>query len=94
MTLADWLRAPEEASPERQCCYSERARLIWELAECILTSRQYKALVLRYREDLTLEQTGRLMGIGVPAVHGLEERAIARLRAGLQVLGIRDSHSI
>ncbi len=29
MTLADWLRAPEEASPERQCCYSERARLIW-----------------------------------------------------------------
>lgn len=56
-----------------------------------LPPRQRAALVLRYFEDLTEEQTAQVMGIRTGTVKSLSHHAIARLRAEL---GPRAGHEL
>lgn len=93
MTWADLLRDPDDG-PEQRCRCRERERLIWALASCMLTKRQHRVLELRYRDEMTLDEIGRRMGIGVPAVHALHARAIQTLRHGMDILGIHHSGEI
>jgi RNA polymerase sigma-70 factor (ECF subfamily) len=57
---------------------------LWEAPE--LTDAQRQVLILRFREDLALEEVARRMGLTVSAVKGLQARGLARLRQRLAVL--------
>ncbi|MCD4523418.1 SigE family RNA polymerase sigma factor [Nocardioides sp. cx-173] len=56
-------------------------RLSLEQALARLTTRQRTVLVLRYFEDLTEVQTGRVLGIGSGTVKSITRQALARLRS-------------
>ena len=55
-------------------------RLTLEQALARLTTRQRTVLVLRFFEDLTEVQTGRVLGIGSGTVKSITRQALARLR--------------
>lgn len=45
-------------------------------------------LALRHDHDLSFEEIGREMGISKPAAFKLHERAVARLRISLELMGV------
>ena len=82
-TLDDWLSAPSEGDLEIQFIHSvdlERARQALRL----LAADQREVLVLRFVEELGLQETAEIMGKNVGAIKSLQFRAISRLR---QILG-------
>jgi RNA polymerase sigma-70 factor (sigma-E family) len=62
---------------------TERSALVPMLAR--LPVRQRQVLVLRYFEDLSIEQTAQLLGCTTGAVKSYTARALSRLRAQLTV---------
>ena len=55
-------------------------RLTLDAALRLLTPRQRTVLVLRFYEDLTEVETGRILGIGAGTVKSTTREALARLR--------------
>jgi RNA polymerase sigma-70 factor (sigma-E family) len=72
-------RAPNTATPEY---VSEERDLVWS-AILRLPHRQRAAIVLRYYEDQSEEQTGQILRCSTRAVNALVSRAMASLRASL-----------
>lgn len=66
----------DATGPERS--YEERDAL--KIALATLPERQRCAVVLRYLEDLSEQQTAEIMNTSVPAVKSLVQRAMATLR--------------
>jgi RNA polymerase sigma-70 factor, ECF subfamily len=60
----------------------ERAMVLWEAVQA-LPARQRAVLVLRFHEDLTEAEVGRLLGLPLGTVKSLGHRALARLRERL-----------
>ncbi|MFG2038453.1 SigE family RNA polymerase sigma factor [Dactylosporangium sp. NPDC048998] len=57
---------------------ADRDAVVWALAE--LPVRQRQVVVLRYFEDLSVEQTAELLGCTTGTVKSYASRALARLR--------------
>jgi RNA polymerase sigma-70 factor (ECF subfamily) len=82
-TLDDWLSTPSEGDLEVQFIHSvdlERARQALRM----LAPDQREVLILRFVEELDLQETAAIMGKNVGAIKSLQFRAISTLR---QILG-------
>ena len=69
-------------SPEDRAIRGDEARQIWQLVER-LPPAQRTAMILRFREDLSLRTVARMMGRSEPAVKQLIFRAVRELRSEL-----------
>lgn len=70
--------APDAAAESR-----DTAGNLWDQAKARLSPRQYEALWLRLGEDLSVQETARVMGITAPHVKILVFRAKRALRKGV-----------
>jgi RNA polymerase sigma-70 factor (ECF subfamily) len=81
--LDDWLSIPSEGDLEVQFIHSvdlERARQALRM----LAADQQEVLILRFVEELDLQEVAEIMGRNVGAIKSLQFRAISTLR---QILG-------
>ncbi len=67
------------ASPERQLAAREQLEAVWSAAEGF-SSQQRAAFVLRFAEEMTLEEVARAMGLEVGTVKSHLARAVGALR--------------
>jgi RNA polymerase sigma-70 factor (sigma-E family) len=76
-----WLRRQPRDEPPARLAYDPDDRAaVWRALER-LPYRQRAAIVLRYYEDLSVEQTGEALGCSTRAANSLLARAMAELRA-------------
>ena len=78
-----WLVQRETESPTSR---TEDHDLLWRALRA-LPQRQRAAVVLRYYEDLSEEQTGDALGCSARAVNALVSRAMATLRTRIEKEG-------
>ncbi|MEZ4670074.1 MAG: sigma-70 family RNA polymerase sigma factor [Anaerolineae bacterium] len=84
-TLEEWIPAASEDGPEikfMRTMRMEHARKALQM----LVAEQQEVLILRFGQDLSLEETADLMGKSVSAVKSLQFRAVDRLRQLLDVV--------
>lgn len=67
---------------EETVLVGEELRQVWRLVDGLPTA-QRMAMILRFREDLSLNTVGAMMGRSEPAVKQLIFRAVQRLRSEL-----------
>lgn len=82
-----WEAAPEdlvsnEPSPAHVLEQSERADTLWARARRVLSAREYEVLWLRFGEEMSTEETARIMGLTKIHVKVLVHRARHRLSKG------------
>lgn len=78
-TLDDWISAPADEQPEVQflaAVSTQRA----QNAVRMLAAEQQEVLVLRFGQQLTLQETADIMGKSVSAIKSLQWRAVETLR--------------
>lgn len=71
--------AGTELSPREQMARKETRTGIWDTARAVLPERQYTAVVLFYREDCTVNEVARIMGLTQTYVKVLLHRARKKL---------------
>lgn len=75
-----WTEIPEDTmetgpSPAQAAESRERTEGIWERARAVLSQREFEILWLRYAEELSIEETARLVGLTQTHVKVLVFRA-------------------
>ncbi len=85
--VANLLSTLEDTNSPDPVSLAERRGLLDSLAEAIshLSEREKLLLALYYKEELTMREISRVMGVSESRVCQLHTRAILRLRAQLQV---------
>ena len=78
-TLDEWIPASSEDNPETEFMRSARVEHA-RTALQKLVAEQQEVLILRFGQDLSLEETADLMNKSVSAVKSLQFRAVERLR--------------
>jgi RNA polymerase sigma factor for flagellar operon FliA len=78
--LAEMIAGPADLDPLHIFLVRERRQL---LAEAIsqLPAREQQVLALYYQEELTMKETGEVLGVGESRVSQIHSLAVARLRA-------------
>lgn len=71
--------ASQELSPAHALEQTERAENLWARARAVLSAREYEVLWLRVGEELSTEETARIMGLTKIHVKVLVHRARQRL---------------
>jgi RNA polymerase sigma-70 factor (ECF subfamily) len=74
--------ASDEPSPIRQLEQQERSDNLWSRARRVLNQREFEVLWLRFGEDLSTEETARVVGLTQIHVKVLVHRARQRLMKG------------
>ena len=74
--------ASDEPSPVRQLEQQERSDNLWSRARRVLSQREFEVLWLRFGEDLSTEETARVVGLTQIHVKVLVHRARQRLMKG------------
>ncbi len=84
--LADMIAGPSDLDPLHIFLERERRQL---LAKAItqLPPREQQVLALYYQEELTMKETGEVMGVGESRVSQIHSLAVARLRTILAEMG-------
>ncbi len=84
--LADMIPGPGELDPLHIFLESERKAM---LAKAIaqLPPREQQVLALYYQEELTMKETGAVLGVGESRVSQIHSLAVARLRTILSEMG-------
>ncbi len=84
--LADMIAGPSELDPLHIFLERERRQM---LAKAItrLPPREQQVLALYYQEELTMKETGEVMGVGESRVSQIHSLAVARLRTILAEMG-------
>ena len=75
------------ADPAAESVFDERVRshaILLALQK--LSDRERRVIVLRFYYDLSLEQTGKEMGLSKNTVHQLERKALRKFRFNAQQL--------
>jgi RNA polymerase sigma-70 factor, ECF subfamily len=83
-TLEDWLPISSEQSPEMEMLRSLRVERVQRVLR-MLNAEQQEVLILRFGQELSLQETADLMDKSVSAVKSLQFRAVETLRALLDV---------
>lgn len=78
-TLDDWVSAPSEEQPEVQFLATVSTQRA-QNAVRMLAADQQEVLVLRFGQQLTLQETAGIMGKSVSAIKSLQWRAVETLR--------------
>lgn len=81
---------PESLAPDAATAVDRRLALVRALAE--LPAQQRAAVVLRYFQDLSLEQTAAALGCSVGTAKSQTSRALAKLRRSAQVDALLQEH--
>jgi len=79
--------ADPQATPERQLAAREELRLVWSTVER-LPAQQRAAFVLRFAEEMSLEEVAAAMALKVGTVKAHLARAVGALRKRLKENGI------
>lgn len=84
--LADMIAGPSELDPLHIFLQTERRQM---LAKAIaqLPTREQQVLFLYYQEELTMKETGEVLGVGESRVSQIHSLAVARLRTILSDMG-------
>ncbi len=84
--LADMIAGPSDLDPLHIFLQGERKQM---LAKAIaqLPLREQQVLALYYQEELTMKETGEVLGVGESRVSQIHSLAVARLRTILVSLG-------
>jgi len=84
--LADMIAGPSELDPLHIFLEGERKQM---LAKAIaqLPPREQQVLALYYQEELTMKETGEVLGVGESRVSQIHSLAVARLRTILAGMG-------
>ncbi len=84
--LADMIAGPSNLDPLHIFLEGERKQM---LARAIaqLPSREQQVLALYYQEELTMKETGEVLGVGESRVSQIHSLAVARLRTILSDMG-------
>jgi RNA polymerase sigma-70 factor (ECF subfamily) len=72
-----------ERSPESQMLIREQAAMVWEVVDN-LSMRERSVFLLRYMDELQLNEIGRRTGLKVGAVKVYMRRALLKVRKGLE----------
>jgi len=72
-----------ERSPESQMLLREQAAMVWEVVDN-LSMRERSVFLLRYMDELQLNEIGRRTGLKVGAVKVYMRRALLKVRKGLE----------
>jgi RNA polymerase sigma-70 factor, ECF subfamily len=75
-----------EPSPARQVEAQDRAENLWARARRVLSPREFEALWLRFSEELSTEETARVMGLTQIHVKVIVHRARQHLMKGENAL--------
>lgn len=89
-TLEDWVSAPSDDQPEVQFLHmvdNQRA----QAAVRMLAADQQEVLVLRFGQQLSLQETADIMGKSVSAIKSLQWRATENLRGILAGNSLEES---
>lgn len=78
------------ASPERQLLAQEQAERVWQIAGD-LPVQQRAVFLLRFAEELTLEEIAQAMDLQVGTVKGHLFRAVHTVRARMKMQGVGSS---
>lgn len=68
-----------EAAPDRQEEKRDQLAVLWARARATLSEREYEVLWLRYAEDMSVEDTARIMGLNTTLAKIVAFRARQRL---------------
>lgn len=71
-----------EPSPARRLEHQDRAENLWARARRVLSQREFEALWLRFAEEMSTEETARIMGLTQIHVKVLVHRARQHLLKG------------
>jgi RNA polymerase sigma-70 factor (ECF subfamily) len=85
-----WEQVPDNTassgpSPAQQVTEQERAHDLWERARRVLARREFEVLWLRFSEELSTEETARVMGLTKTHIKVLVFRARRQLSKGEQI---------
>lgn len=83
-TLDEWIPASSDDNPETQFMRSIRTESARSALQKLVAEQQ-EVLLLRFGQDLSLEETADLMNKSVSAIKSLQFRAVERLRQLLEV---------
>lgn len=83
-TLDEWIPASSDDNPEASFMRSSRTEHTRSALKQLVAEQQ-EVLILRFGQDLSLEETADLMNKSVSAVKSLQFRAVERLRQLLDV---------
>ncbi len=75
------------ADPSVKMAAAERSEDIWKMARAILPEKQFTALWMHYREDLSVKETAKIMGCQSGNIKVLLHRARAKLLETLPANG-------
>lgn len=78
-TLDEWIPASSDDNPETEFMRSARVEHARSALQKLVAEQQ-EVLILRFGQDLSLEETADLMNKSVSAVKSLQFRAVERLR--------------
>lgn len=82
-TLGDTIADPADVIAEtEEIIYGQQLRSLLDRAMTYLPKRQEQVLRLRYYDELSLSETGRIMGLKDKEVRCLERRALQAMRYG------------
>jgi RNA polymerase sigma-70 factor (ECF subfamily) len=84
-----WEEIPAEAagsgpSPARQLEEQDRVANLWERARAVLSQREFEVIWLRFAEEMSTEETARIVGLTQTHVKVLVFRARRALLKGVQ----------
>jgi RNA polymerase sigma factor FliA len=84
--LADMIPGPSDLDPLHIFLEGERKQLL-SRAIAQLPPREQQVLALYYQEELTMKETGEVLGVGESRVSQIHSLAVARLRTILAEMG-------
>lgn len=84
-----WTEIPDDAaggdpSPARTAEIRDHAENLWDRARTLLSPREYEIMWLRFGEELSVEETARIVGLTQTHVKVLVFRARRALQKGVQ----------
>jgi RNA polymerase sigma-70 factor (ECF subfamily) len=74
----------KEPSPAHQAEHRDQATNLWDRARTLLSAREYEIMWLRFAEELSTEETARVVGLTTTHVKVLVHRARQTLLKGAQ----------
>ena len=89
--LIDYIVDTSEAAPIDILYQQQLQNDLDDLMDC-LTDRERRVLGLRYKQELTLEDAGGIMGVTRERIRQIEKEALDKLRAPERIEPLRKHH--